>query len=108
MPRSTLPRWRRDRSFRISTWRRSAENASGRATAKRRVAGARRPWRAGWPLSKKRLRARPRRLELLLRGLEQLLLGSEARAANRLAQLDPLHVVDFAELGSELAAAVAH
>src|SRR5207237_1342638 len=48
------------------------------------------------------------RAELLLGDLQQLPLGLEARALDRLAQLDPLRVVDFAELRRECAAGVLH
>src|SRR5205807_9242507 len=51
---------------------------------------------------------RPGLLDLLLRHLEQLPLGVEARALNRLGKLDPLHVVDLAELRRQLAAGEHH
>src|SRR6267142_5742092 len=107
---SMSPKSRRDRSFRISASRKSVAKTYGSATEKRRLEEAHRLSPAGWPLSRRKrlLRRSLRRLELLLRALEQLLLGRKARAPNRLAQLDPLDVVDFAELRLELAARVRH
>src|SRR5213075_2935172 len=49
-----------------------------------------------------------RGLDLLLRHLEQLLLGVEARALNRRGKLDPLHVVDLAELRLQLSTGEHH
>src|SRR5258708_18966718 len=88
--------------------KKSAPKTSGSAIGNRRAARPRS--RVVWPRSRPRkpLRRSLRRLELLLRALEQLLLGSEARAPNRLAQLHPLDVVDFAELRLQLPAGVRH
>src|SRR6266852_6503940 len=104
------PKSRHNRWSQISRSRKSAAKTSGSAIEKRRSEEARRRSPAVWPLSRRNrlLRRSLRRLELLLRVLEQLLLGRKARAANRLAQLDPLDVVDFAELRLELAAGVRH
>src|SRR3982751_6609782 len=86
---------------------RSAPSALGSATG-RRPDAARPRSPAGSRPSRNRLRRLPRNLEFLLRGLEQLLLGSEARALNRLAQLDPLDVVHLAELRLQVSARVEH
>src|SRR5438067_1608700 len=86
---------------------RSAPSARGSAIG-RRPDGRRPRWQAGSLRSRSRLRRRPGNLDFLLRGLEQLLLGSKARALNRLAQLDPLDVVHLAELRLQLSARVDH
>src|SRR6266511_5014159 len=84
---------------------RSEASAPGKATAKQR-GGEHQLSPASSPLQF--LRRCARRFELLLRALEQFLLGRKARALNRLAQLDPLDVVDFAELRLELTSGVHH
>src|SRR5579884_1357795 len=102
---SMSPKSRRSRSSPVSASTRSAANERGSAIVRRAREELRRSLRDS---RQKNLRRSPRRLELVLRGLEQLLLRREARALNRSGKLHPLDVVDFAELRLHRAAAVHH
>src|SRR5437899_9605271 len=88
---------------------RSEPRTPGRAIGRRPTAGEHRRWPAVWR-PRKRLRRSPLRdrVDLLQCGLEQLPLRVEARALDRLAQRDPLGIVDLAELRRQRAAGVLH
>src|ERR1700694_1403355 len=106
------PKSRRDRSSPIWTSTRSARRTPGRATGRRHSPAERRLSRRGWLRNSSGRRLRRSLLrepaELLLGDLQQLPLGLEARALDRLAQLDPLRVVHFAELWRKCPARVLH
>src|SRR5437762_5696344 len=104
--KSTSPKSRRDRSCPTSSSKKSAAIACGTAIVPDRE--KRRRSRRNSKPRKLSAHRSARRLDLLLRHLEQLLLGVEARALNRLGKLDPLHVVDLAELRLQLSTGEHH